>query len=78
MSSNELIILASGKSIGRKNFVVGEISVGKFIDPKNLKVVSESDSKEEMEKFISSAYPNYSKNSVLTAIEAGIFGIWSK
>lgn len=77
MSSNELIVLASGKSIGRKNFVVGGISVGKFIDPDNLKIISESDSRDEMEKLISTKFPNYSRSSVLTAIQAGIYGIWS-
>lgn len=78
MKERILIVLARGKSIGRKDFVVGEIHVGRLIEPGNLAVVAESDSKEEMEKVISTTYKEFSRSSVLTSPDTDVLGIWAK
>ncbi|MEK2647426.1 hypothetical protein [Bdellovibrio sp. BCCA] len=78
MKSENLIVLAKGSDIGKKAFVVGEIYVGKYIEPKSLVIISDFDHKDEAEKFISTNYSGHSKSSSLNSPSADIYGIWSK
>jgi hypothetical protein len=77
MSSNDLVVLASGKSLGRKEFVIGKIQIGRFICPENLSIEFESDSEKEAAQFIINNFSQYSRSSTITAVNESIREIWT-
>jgi hypothetical protein len=74
---NTLVVLGHGKTIGEFSFVIGEVQVGKFIEPSALKVVYGCNSQDEAEKILAAKYPDYSRLNGLSSLSSEIISIWS-